>query len=101
MLTTVSHGSLQTKKTCYKPYCKFLSSEQAALLTLFYELGVPHEEEKQLHRHILTIIGFDVDPNTMTITMPVSSCLELIHAIRKFTLVGTCQPLHDFDSLAR
>ncbi len=88
------------QKTWYEPYRKFFPSKQAALLTLFDELGVPHEEEKQLHGHILTIIGFDVDPNAMTITMPISSRLELIHAIRNFALVGTHRPLRDLDSLA-
>ncbi len=89
------------QKMWYEPYHKFLPSKQAALLTLFDELGVPHEEEKQLHGCILMIIGFDVDPNIMTITMLISSHLELIHAIRNFALVGTCQPLQALDSLAR
>ncbi|PBK60376.1 hypothetical protein ARMSODRAFT_990949 [Armillaria solidipes] len=88
------------QKTWYEPYHKFLPLKQTALLTLFDELGVPHEEEKQLHSYILMIIGFDVDPNAMTITMPIPSRIDLIHTIRNFALVGICQPLRNFNSLA-
>ncbi|KAK0430316.1 uncharacterized protein EV420DRAFT_1657681 [Desarmillaria tabescens] len=93
------HGNLLIKKTWYGPYQKYLPTKQTALLTLFDELGVPHEEEKQLHGYILTIIGLDVDPNAMTITMPDSSRLELISAIRNFAVVGSQHSLHDFESL--
>ncbi|SJL14225.1 uncharacterized protein ARMOST_17681 [Armillaria ostoyae] len=88
------------KKTWYSPYHKLLPTKQALLLKLFDELGVPHEEEKQLYGDILTIIGFDVDPNAMTITMPISPRQDLIAAIRNFAIVGSRRPLHDFDSLA-
>ncbi|SJK99655.1 uncharacterized protein ARMOST_02963 [Armillaria ostoyae] len=60
------------KKTWYSPYHKLLPTKQTSLLKLFDELSVPHEEEKQLYGDILTIIGFDIDPNAMTITMPIS-----------------------------
>ncbi|KAF8959103.1 hypothetical protein BDZ97DRAFT_1839863, partial [Flammula alnicola] len=33
------------------------------------ELGIPHDEEKQLWGAKLTIIGYEVDPNEMTISM--------------------------------
>jgi len=53
----------------YHPYKKFMPTKQACLLTLFDDLGVPHEERKQILGSPLQIIGFNVDPNTMTITM--------------------------------
>ncbi|PBK94094.1 DNA/RNA polymerase [Armillaria gallica] len=87
------------RETWYGPYQKYLPAKQTTLLTLFDELGVPHEEGKQLHGCILTIIGFDVDPNAMTITMPITSRLELISAIRNFAVVGSRRSLHDFESL--
>ncbi len=87
------------RENWYGPYQKHLPVKQTALPTLFDELGVPHEEGKQLHGCILTIIGFNVDPNTMTITMPITSQLELISAIRNFAVVGSRSSLHDFESL--
>ena len=53
----------------YHPYKKLLPTKQARLLSLFNTLGVPHEERKQVSGSPLQIIGFDVDPNAMTITM--------------------------------
>jgi hypothetical protein len=44
--------------------------KQTQLLTLFDDVGIPHEERKQVFGSPLQIIGFDVDPNSMTITMP-------------------------------
>lgn len=52
----------------YKPYNKFLPSKHARLLSLWGEL-IRHEERKQEFGSRLTIIGFDVDPNSVTITM--------------------------------
>jgi hypothetical protein len=54
----------------YCPYSKFLPRSQTALLELWDELGIPHKEKKQVFGSPLTIIGFDIDPNTMTITLP-------------------------------
>ena len=53
----------------YEPYQKFLPVKQTKLLQLWDELRIPHEESKQVFRSLM-IIGFNVDPNTMTITMP-------------------------------
>jgi hypothetical protein len=68
--------------TYYAPYNKFLPTKQAHLLTLFDEVGVPHEEHKQVFGSPLQIISFYVDPNLMTITMSlsvrVSNCNSLV-----------------------
>ena len=49
--------------TFYVPYQKLLPTKQAQLLTLFDDVGVPHEEQKQVFGSPLQIIGFEVDPN--------------------------------------
>ena len=54
----------------YTPYGKLFPTKQAQLLALFDDVGVPHEEHKQVFGSPLQIIGFNVDPNSMTITMP-------------------------------
>lgn len=84
----------------YGPYQKFMPSKQTRFLELWDELGIPHEERKQVSGAPLTVIGFDVDPNTMTVTMPPQSRSDLITAIRDFAKLGQRHPLRDFQSLA-
>jgi hypothetical protein len=62
----------------YEPYDFFYPSEQAALLRLWDELGVPHREKKQLHGDTLPVIGIVVDPNCLSFTLPESSRARLI-----------------------
>ncbi|KAF8239492.1 hypothetical protein L208DRAFT_1237039 [Tricholoma matsutake] len=84
----------------YAPYGKMLPRKQACLLYLFDELGVPHDERKQVYGSLLTIIGFVVDPNAMTITMPPDVRQDLILVIHAFANPGQCRSLKDFQRLA-
>jgi hypothetical protein len=68
----------------YAPYHKFLPSKQAQLLYLFDELGVPHDERKQIFSAPLTIISLDVDPNAMTVTMPSDAQCDLSNECGSF-----------------
>ena len=86
--------------TYYAPYNKFLPTKQAHLLMLFDEVGVPHEERKQVFGSPLQIIGFDVDPNFMSITMSPSARDELVTAIRNFANPRQRRSLRDFQRLA-
>ena len=67
--------------TFYQPYGKYLLDKQTRLLLLFDELGIPHDSRKQVFGAPLTIIGFDVDPNSMTITMPPEARYELVDPV--------------------
>jgi hypothetical protein len=58
-----------------------LQRSQAALLELWDELGIPHKERKQIFGSPLTIIGFNVDPNAMIITLPTESKNKLIEEL--------------------
>ena len=84
----------------YDPYHKCLPSKQVRLLLLWDDLGIPHEDAKQVFGSPLTIIGFDVDPNAMTITMPLRACTDLVQTIHAFAKHGQRCSLHDFQSLA-
>ncbi|KAF8805884.1 hypothetical protein BYT27DRAFT_7103441, partial [Phlegmacium glaucopus] len=84
----------------YAPYGKHLPSKQFHLLTLFNDIGIPHEERKQVSGSLLMIISFDVDPNAMTITMPPDACRDIIRAIRDFANPCQCRLLKDFQCLA-
>jgi hypothetical protein len=70
------------------------------LLTLFDDLGVPHDERKQVFSSPLQIIGFDVDPNAMTITMPATARDELVSAVHTFANPRQRRSLKDFQRLA-
>lgn len=62
----------------YAPYAEFKPESQARLLELWDELGIPHKERKQISGSPLTIIGLEVNPNTMTITLPDEAKQDLI-----------------------
>ncbi|KAF7973479.1 hypothetical protein HWV62_15086 [Athelia sp. TMB] len=84
----------------YEPYGELFPAKQVRLLRLWDRLGIPHDRAKQVYGTCLTIIGFEVDANAMTITMPPDSRRELIIAIRKFAPVGQRRPLREFQRLA-
>jgi hypothetical protein len=69
----------------YCPYNKFLPPSQTALLKLWDELGIPHKEKKQVFGSPLTSIGFDINPNMMSITMPKNTKTELLHKLSIWT----------------
>ena len=65
----------------YTPYNKFFPAKQTCLLQLWDELSIPHKCPKQLFGSWLTIIGFNIDTDTMTITMPAQAHTDLIAAM--------------------
>ena len=89
------------ENTCYyPPYGKHLPDKQARYLELWDELGIPHDEEKQLSGSPLTIIGFEVDPNLVSVGLPASRRSELFAAIDDFAHVGQKRTLLNFQHLA-
>lgn len=57
----------------YTEYSEFMPETQTLVLELWDYLGIPHKQKKQIFGSPLTIIGFDVDPNAMSITMPLNA----------------------------
>jgi len=68
----------------YEPYGIYLPLKQAALLPLWDDVGLPHEQEKQVFSPTIEIIGFWVDPRDMSITMSASLKYDLIMVVRGF-----------------
>ena len=64
--------------TYYTPYNRHLPSPQTRLLTLWDDLGIPHQEQKQIHGTSILVIGIQVNPNVMTYTLPPESQAKLI-----------------------
>ena len=71
-----------------QPYACSFPAKQTHLLELWDELGIPHEQMKQLFSLLLTIVGFDVNTNAITITMPQQLCADLITTLCSFACVG-------------
>jgi hypothetical protein len=84
----------------YQPYNKLLPCKQGKFLTLLDHLHIPHEERKQIHGERINIIGFEVDANAMTITMPEDARLQLIETVRAFANPRQRRSLRDFQRLA-
>jgi hypothetical protein len=85
--------------TYYSPYKKFMPTAQVSLLHLWDEINLPHDEEKQVLGPVLTCIGFDIDPNAMTITMSPDRRQALIETCEQFIKVSALRSLHNFQSL--
>jgi hypothetical protein len=90
---------LQQNMLLYPPYKKLLPQKQTQLLLLFNKLGIPHKERKQVSGSTLKIIGFEVDIDCMSFTMPADSKLALISFICDF-LTQLQASLKDFQHLA-
>lgn len=58
-----------------------------------------HSKPKQLFGLQLVIIGFDVDPNTMTATMPTDSKTELVQALQHF-MSSNHRNLQEYQQIA-
>ena len=90
----------QSERTYYSPYKSFYPTKQARLLQLWDELGIPHDKEKQEFGTVLRIIGFEVDPNAMTVSMDLNARGELIEQIRIFAVAGKKRTLKEFQRIA-
>jgi hypothetical protein len=91
---------LENNTMLYKPYNKLLPKKQAQLLYLWDFLGIPHKEKKQVFGDVLTIIGFLIDPNAMTVTLPPEAKADLLCWVREFIdTPSRRRTLHDFQVL--
>ena len=62
----------------YGPYAKDMPENQTKLLLLWDELGIPHKLHKQLFGSPLVIIGIEVNPNLMTLTLSEDAAQRLL-----------------------
>jgi hypothetical protein len=87
----------------YEPYKCYYPAKQTKVLMLWDEIGLPHEKGKQEYGLKLRIIGFEVDPNAMTVTMARCDRLTLLENVRAFVKIapgGTRRSLRDFQQIA-
>jgi len=83
----------------YEPYGSYLPRKQALLLKLWDRRGILHEPSKQIFGRQLTIIGFNVDPNKMIISIPQDKKAEIISYIRNFAIPRHRHTLHEFQQI--
>lgn len=86
----------------YPPYGAYFPVKQTRLLKLWDLVGLPHERPKQLYGPILTVIGFEIDPNAMTATLPAENkaiLLEHLDSFRQVTAGHRCRTLRKFQQL--
>ena len=87
----------------YEPYWCYYPTKQTKLLKLWDEISLPHEKGKQEYRPVLCIIGFNVDPNLMRVSMDEEDCNRLIQHVVSFTATapgGTHHTLQESQQLA-
>lgn len=65
----------------YAPYDMAFPREQVILLRLWDEIGIPHKLKKQTYGAPLIVIGINVDPNTMTLSLPDDSKIRMINEL--------------------
>jgi hypothetical protein len=72
-------------KRQYHQYGKDMPANQVKLLSLWDNLGIPHEPHKQVFREKLTVIGIEVNANSLTLTLPSESLNNLLEELQHFT----------------
>jgi hypothetical protein len=84
----------------YPPYDCYFPAKQTRLLQFWDEIKLPHEQPKQVFGATLTVIGFNVDPNAMTVTLPAHKKDELVAELRRFAQKNHRWSLREFQHLA-
>jgi hypothetical protein len=80
-----------------------LPSQQARLLDLWDDIGLPYEDRKQEYGLTLRVIGFIVDPNAMTVTIPDDARTKFLTSITDFINTNNSDRRHtlrEFQALA-
>lgn len=88
----------------YHHYGKNMPTNQVKLLSLWNELGIPHEWSKQIFGNKLTAIGIEVNANSLTLTLPSQGQQDLLEELCNFTAwskkkKGTSQTLQRWQQL--
>ncbi|KAG2051861.1 hypothetical protein BDR06DRAFT_841734, partial [Suillus hirtellus] len=84
----------------YAPYDCLFPARQTHLLQLWASIGLPHERAKQVFGAPLTIISFDIDPNTMQVTQPAHKKAKLMKELCHFAQKNHRWSLHEYQHLA-
>jgi len=70
----------------YEPYSTSFPRHQTILLQLWDELSIPHKQKKQVFGAVLPIIGINVDPNAMTLSLSREKRADLCDALYSWAI---------------
>jgi len=84
----------------YTPYGEKYPVQQAKLLRLWDEIGIPHKQRKQVHGQQLTILGIEVDVDKMMFTLPQESKIRLEDELADWCQKGVCRKVREWQQLA-
>ena len=62
-----------------------MPTDQAKILHLWDKIDLPHTEKKQISGRTITILGFEVDTNTMSVYLSMEKWEQHINSIHEFT----------------
>ncbi|KAG2116906.1 hypothetical protein BD769DRAFT_1313785, partial [Suillus cothurnatus] len=83
----------------YVKYHKVLPTAMVKLLLLWDELGIPHEERKQIFGSPLAVIGFDLYHSQVNCLMEESK-YSLVREIKAFARFKSRRLLREFEHIA-
>lgn len=85
----------------YEPYKCYMPREQVLLLTLWDDLGIPHERQKQIFGSSIPIIGFQIDADALTASLPSQARSDFVYALREFAFTPSrIRTLHEWQQLS-
>ena len=84
----------------YAPYECELPKQQARLLELWDELGIPHKREKQLHGRKITILRIDVDVEEMSFTLTEEAQKQLEDELKEWSQCGVRKRVKEWQRVA-
>jgi hypothetical protein len=70
----------------YAPYSSFFPRDQVLLLQLWDDLSIPHKPSKQIFGPSIPVIGIDVDPNRMTLSLSPQKRVDLCDALLSWAI---------------
>jgi hypothetical protein len=84
----------------YAKYHKMLPTPMVKLLLLWDELGIPHDECKQVYGPSPPVIGFEVDPKDMKILLEADLKVSLEQELKVFARYKRKRSLREFKHIA-
>ena len=70
----------------YAPYSSSFPRDQTLLLQLWDDLSIPHKFKKQVFGTSIPVIGIDVDPNSMTLSLSAQKRVDLCDALLSWAI---------------
>jgi hypothetical protein len=96
-----SFGIEEEGKTAwYAPYAQDLPCQQAHLLELWDELGIPHKKAKQVCGERLTILGIVVDVNNLMFTLTPEAREQLSEELEEWCQRGVRRRVREWQRVA-